>query len=120
MTIATFEPTPVLVVAADESTETAELVRGQDKQLLDRVMPLVNRQSVSLDLASIERIDAAGIAALVTLYATACQAGHKFTVSNASPRVAHVLALVGLDRYLLAHNAAQISHCGPRFCQTAA
>ena len=120
MTITMCEPTDALVIAADESTHAAELVRGHDQRLLDRVLPLVNRQSVSLDLASVERIDAAGIAALVTLYSTACQAGHSFTVSNASPRVAHILALVGLDRYLLSRNAAQNLHCGPSLCQTAA
>ncbi|HEY1159730.1 MAG TPA: STAS domain-containing protein [Terracidiphilus sp.] len=120
MTIAMCEPNAALVIAADESAQPTELVRGHDLHLLDRVMPLVSSQSVSLDLASVERIDAAGIAALVTLYAAACQAGHNFTVSNASPRVAQILALVGLDRYLLSHNVAQTSHCGPRLCQTAA
>ena len=120
MTTTMCEPTAALVIAADESTHAAELVRGRDQRLLDRVLPLVNRQSVSLDLTSVERIDAACIAALGTLYSTACQAGHSFTVSNASPRVAHILALVGLDRYLLSRNAAQNSHCGPRLCQTAA
>jgi anti-anti-sigma factor len=120
MTIAMCEPTPTLVIAADESTQPTELVRGHDLRLLDRLLPLVERQSVSLDLASVERIDAAGITALVTLYASACQAGHSFTVSNASPRVAHILALVGLDRYLLSHNAAHYPHCGPRLQPSAA
>ena len=115
MMIAMCEPTPALVIAADESTQPTELVRGHDLRL-----PLVERQSVSLDLASVERIDAAGITALVTLYASACQAGHSFTVSNASPRVAHILALVGLDRYLLSHNAAHYPHCGPRLQPSAA
>jgi anti-anti-sigma factor len=82
--------------------------------------PLVVRQSIALDLSTVERIDAAGIAALVTLYATACQAGHSFTVSNASPRVVRILALVGLDRILLSQNAVQSSHSGPELQRSAA
>ncbi len=67
-----------------------------------------------------ERIDAAGIAALVTLYANACQAGHSFTVSNAQPHVAKILALVGLDRILMSQNAVQISHSGAELQRSAA
>jgi anti-anti-sigma factor len=100
--------------------DSTELVRGHDQWLLDRVLPLVGHQSLVLDLRSIERIDAAGIAALVTIYATACQAGHSFTISNLSHQVAKILGLVGLDRILLSQNAVQDSHCGPSFERSAA
>jgi anti-anti-sigma factor len=83
-----------------------DLVRGQDRPLLDRLTPLARRQSLSLDLSSVKRIDAAGITALIALYRTAHQAGHRFTVSNASPRIEKTLALVGLDRFFKSHNAA--------------
>ena len=56
----------------------SELVRGQEQKLLDELNPLVRKQSVYLDLSSIERIDAAGLAALITLYCDACKAGHSF------------------------------------------
>ena len=83
-----------------------DLVRGHDRLLLDRLTPLVRRQSLSLDLSSVQRIDAAGISALIALYRAAHEAGHCFTVSNASQRVEKTLTLVSLDRILLSHNAA--------------
>jgi len=97
-----------------------ELVRGNDRSLLERLSPVVLRQSITLDLASVERIDAAGIAALVTLYASARQAGYSFAVSNVSPRVLKILALVGLDRVLQSHNAVQTSHSGALLQRSAA
>jgi anti-anti-sigma factor len=87
-----------------------ELVRGQDQDLLRRLSPLVRQRDVSLDLGNVERIDAAGIAALISLYGYARETGHTFTVENASPRVAEILTLVGLDRILLSHNAEIKSH----------
>jgi len=107
-------------IAAVEPLDLTELVRGHDRRLLDRVTPLVCRQSLSLDLSSVQRIDAAGITALSALYRAAQEAGHRFTVSNASPRVAKILALVGLDRILLSQNAVRTSHSGPRLRQYAA
>jgi anti-anti-sigma factor len=103
--------------AAPPSTELeglTELVRGQERRLLDQMIPLVRRQSVSLDLRAVERIDAAGIAALISLYCSARETGHNFTICNASPRVADILALVGVDHVLLSHNAVQIPQSGPR------
>jgi anti-anti-sigma regulatory factor len=82
-----------------------ELVRGCDRRLVDHLAAYVRRQSLALDFHSVERIDAAGIAALITLYCDARQAGHRFSVFNASPRVVEVLCLVGLDRILLSRNA---------------
>jgi anti-anti-sigma factor len=102
------------------ATSFTELVRGNDQVLLERITPLVRRESVLLDLGSVERIDAAGIAALILLYRCALESGHDFTVSNASARVAQVLTLVGLDHILLFHNMVQCSHSGPRTEPTAA
>jgi len=103
-----------------EASNLTELVRGSEQRLLERVAPLVRRQCVSLDLGSVERIDAAGIAALISLYGSARDSGHVFTVTNASPRVAQILALVGLERILLSQNAVTASHCGSTLLQPAA
>jgi anti-anti-sigma factor len=87
-----------------------ELVRGEERSLLESVGPLAQRQNIALDLSGVERIDAAGISALISLYGIAHGAGYCFTVSNPSPRVAHILNLVGLDRILVSHNAVPESH----------
>ena len=83
-----------------------ELVWGAEQAVLARCLPLVERQSITLDLGSVERIDAAGIAALITLYATAVQAGQTFGVCGVRPRVAQILHLVGLDAVLMERDAA--------------
>jgi anti-anti-sigma factor len=107
-------------VEMSKPLDLTELVRGCDRRLIDEMTPLVRRQSVSLDLGSVERIDAAGIAALISLYRIAHESGHGFSVSKASPRVAELLALVGLDGILLSHDAEQASHSGPLLAQDAA
>ena len=117
MTSAICNTTKTMAIDAGDSTE---LVRGHDQWLLQRIMPLVHHQSLVLDLSPIERIDAAGIAALVTVYATACQEGHNFTVCNPSRQVARILALVGLDRIFLSQNAVRTSQSGPSFRRSAA
>jgi anti-anti-sigma factor len=91
----------------------AELVRGNEQILLAQLSPLVRRQDMTLDLCAVERIDAAGIAALIALYAAAREAGYRFTVANPSPHVAEILTLVGLERILVSHNAVINSHCAP-------
>ena len=97
-----------------------ELVWGGDRRLLERLEPLTRRQSVTLDLSSVQRIDAAGISALVALYTAAQDAGHMLTLSNVSARVAEVLAVVGLDGLLLHRDAVQNSYSGPHFLRPAA
>jgi anti-anti-sigma factor len=101
-------------------TELAELVRGSEQALLARFAPLVRRQSVTLDMSAIERIDAAGIAALISLYVGAREAGHCFTVVNPSPHIAEILALVGLERILVTRNMAIKSHSNLGFYRSAA
>lgn len=103
-----------------ESTDLTELVRGQEQDVLDRLTPLVRRQSVTLDLSRVQRIDAAGIAALISLHASAYEAGHCFTVVNPNPHVAEILSLVGLERILLSRNAGRKSYSGPCFERPAA
>jgi anti-anti-sigma factor len=113
-------PMNTAIFPASEPTELAELVRGSEQGLLARLTPLVRRQSVTLDLSSVERIDAAGISSLISLYVSAYEAGHRFTVANPSPRVAEILALVGVERILLSHNAVTNSHSGLRLVRHAA
>jgi anti-anti-sigma factor len=81
--------------------ELKELVRGYDRELVERMTPLVQKHSIALDLEMVERIDAAGIAALITLYGHARDAGHCFAVANPNTHVSEILSLVGLDRILL-------------------
>lgn len=104
----------------NERTGLTELVRGSEQALLARLSPLVREQSVNLDMSSVERIDAAGIAVLISLHAAAHEAGQRFSVSNLSPHVAEILALVGLERILASHNVIANSHSGPRIVRTAA
>ncbi len=94
------------VIDASAWGETVELVRGREQSLLARLRPIVERESVLLDLGAVERIDAAGLAALIALYREACLAGHGFAVMHPRRHVREVLSLVGLDRVLLAGEAA--------------
>jgi anti-anti-sigma factor len=78
-----------------------ELIRGQEQWFLEELRPIVSRQSVRLDLSHTERIDAAGLAALVSLYRDARESGHEFAVVNPPRRVARILEIVGLDRMIV-------------------
>ncbi len=97
-----------------------QLVRGEDTGLVEHLKPMVQDRSVTLDLSSVERIDAAGIAALVSLYRNAREAGHSFSLTNVSGRVAQILRLVGLDKYLLSQNTIVPPQCGCRMERPAA
>lgn len=78
-----------------------ELVRGQEQGFIQELAPVVARESVALDFGLVERIDAAGLSALITLYTDACKAGHTLTVSRLNRHVREILQLVGLDRILM-------------------
>jgi anti-anti-sigma factor len=91
-----------------ESNKITELVRGTEQELLERLQPQVRRQNVTLDLEHVSRIDAAGLAALITLYCDACQAGYRFTISNPSRHIREILGLVGLDALLVSKNAEEV------------
>lgn len=96
-----------------ELADLRDLVRGRDRALIDRLTPLVRRQNLALDLSHVQRIDAAGIAALISLYGSARDTGHNFSVINPSPRVAEILAIVGLDRIHQSHNTGVFSQYRP-------
>jgi anti-anti-sigma factor len=93
----------------DSTTQTVsgvrQLVKGREQEILEELQPLVESRSVRLDLGSIERIDAAGLAALVSLYCAARKAGHDFVVVNPPRHVARVLNIVGLDRVLVTNDS---------------
>jgi anti-anti-sigma regulatory factor len=82
-----------------------ELVRGNEQLLLERFLPLVREQSITLNLRKVERIDAAGLASLIRLYCASRDAGHNFSITNPTPRVAQFLALVHLDGLLVSGRA---------------
>lgn len=88
---------PAAVIAVN-----CELVRGSETQVLEELLPRVKRESIALDLAQVERIDAAGIAALITLYCQSVEAGTVFCVVNPSSHVLELLRLVGLESILVA------------------
>ena len=100
--------------------ELTELIRGNEQQLLALVQPLVLRQDVLLDFEGVKRIDAAGLASLITLYCSACRAGHQFTVLNPTPHVREILHLVGLEATLVSHDTKDNSCFSPQFHQNAA
>jgi anti-anti-sigma factor len=106
-----------LVVAPEEMTE---LVRGDEECLVQSVAPLLREKDVILDLNRIERIDAAGIAALISLYSMARTYGRTFSVKCVSPRVAEMLTLVRLNNVLISHNAVFASQCEAAFERPAA
>jgi anti-anti-sigma factor len=83
-----------------------ELVRGTDHILVATLAPMVRQQDVALDIAPIHRIDAAGIAALISLYGAAHESGHTFVVCNVAPRIDDILRLVGLEAILVSHDMA--------------
>jgi anti-anti-sigma factor len=93
---------------------SCQLVRGQVEGVVDRVAALVLKYNVTLDLGGVERIDAAGIAGLVALYQRAQSAGHSFRVTNVPERVAEILSMVGLERFLISRNVVRNSQCDCR------
>jgi anti-anti-sigma factor len=111
------QPNEALIIAPPELTE---LVRGEEQCLVQRVAPLLREKDVILDLNRIERIDAAGIAALISLYSAARNHGHTFSIKCVSPRVAEMLELVRLDNVLISHNVVFASHCESAYERPAA
>lgn len=125
MTSAMCEAMTTRMTTAVEPAERAELaggqrVRGQDTRLVERLAPLVREQDVALDLASLDRIDAAGITAFVALFRGARETGHRFWLTNVPERVAQILSVVGLDGILFSRNAVRSSQCGSHMNRPAA
>ena len=96
------------------------MVRDNERLLLERMLPLVERRPVALDLHKVKRIDAAGLSALISLYRAAREAGQTFSVSNPSPHIGEILALVGLNAILQSQNADNFSYCSTRLGKNAA
>lgn len=103
-----------------EFIELSELVRGNDQGFLATFEPLVRRQHITLDLGRVQRIDAAGIAALISLHAAAYETRHCFNIVNPTAHVAEILLLVGLESILLSHNTVAKSQFGARHEKPAA
>ena len=125
MTSVMCNPMPTLMITPFEPAERAELARGplvreQLTSLVDRLSPLVREHDVALDLTSVDRIDAAGITALVALFRGARETGHRFWLTNVPARVAQILSAVGLDGILFSRNAVRKSQCGPHMRRPAA
>jgi anti-anti-sigma factor len=97
LNIASASNSPVVVIAV-----TCELVRGMETRVVDELLPRVKLESVALDLSGVNRIDAAGIAALITLYCTSVEAGTDFFVVDPSVHVLELLRIVGLESLLIA------------------
>jgi anti-anti-sigma factor len=100
--------------------DTTELVKGQEQKLLGQIKPIVLTQGVTLDLRKVTRIDAAGLATLITLYCEACKAGRRFRISNPSRHVAELLKLVRLDRLLVVGSVDDCIHSGLQLQESAA
>jgi len=81
-----------------------ELVRGTETKVMAALLPRVKQESVALDLSGVERMDAAGIAALITLYCTSVEAGNAFRIVDPSPHVLELLRIVGLVSILMAED----------------
>ena len=62
-----------------------------------------------LDMGDVRRIDAAGIAALISIYGSSRNAGNNFRVCNVTPHVEEILKLVGLDHVLVSRDAIRPS-----------
>lgn len=103
-----------------ENVEITEFVRGNEAALLERILPLVRKQNVSLDLHAVKRIDAAGLTALIKLYCAAHEAGYTFSVTNPSPHAAEILSMVGLEGFLLRHGEEKVPCFRVQFQETAA
>jgi anti-anti-sigma factor len=85
-----------------------ELVRGNEDRLMALLTPVVREHNAVLDLGGVRRIDAAGVAALISIYGSARTAGHSFRVCNVTAHVKEILELVGLDHILVAEEAVQV------------
>ena len=105
------------VLAPNDMTE---LVRGNEQCLLALLEPLVRNCDMTLDMKRIDRIDAAGVAALISLYGAAQRAGHSFTVCNVRSHVEEILTLVGLEHILVSRDVVRNSQSGVCAEQTAA
>ena len=95
-----------------------ELVRGTEALVMLELLPRVKRESIALDLSDVARMDAAGIAGLISLYCTSMESGTHFSVVAPSPHVLELLRIVGLDSILLVDQFSEHSSSGSNLkCQ---
>jgi len=120
MSTGILEPAATLKFQTAEPGAMPELTRENIGYLLEILSPLVQLRNLKLDLTGVERIDAAGISMLLTLYSRAHEAGNQFSLVNVPARVVEILSVVGLDRLLLSHNPVQSSQYGSGFHRSAA
>lgn len=113
-------PGELIEMKIETPNRMTELVRGNDTLLMAEFESLVREWNVVLDLNAIDRIDAAGIAALISLYGLAHESGHDFKVCNVRARVREMLTLVGLTPILVSHDAVPPPHVEDRLRRTAA
>jgi len=81
------------------------LIRGCEEAFLAEMEARAMAEDLELDLGQVERIDAAGIGALVKLRGVALAAGRRLSITSASRRAAEILHLVGLDSAFQSRNA---------------
>lgn len=97
----------MLSIETEHSADTVTLrclgriVAGAETELLqDVVVGLADKRLITLDLAAVERIDAAGLGLLAFLQALGYAVGYELQLANPAPRVREVLELSRLDSVL--------------------
>ena len=87
------------------------LIRGCEASFLAELESRAVDSDLELDLGQVERIDAAGIGALLHLRALADQAGRRLSISSASRRATEVIRLVGLESVFMSHIVKPVAQC---------
>ncbi|HVJ07630.1 MAG TPA: STAS domain-containing protein [Acidisarcina sp.] len=82
------------------------LIRGNETELLEMVLPLIQTSCILLDMSGVQAIDAAGVGTLAVLRRTAKEAGTTLSLINPTRRTREILQLFGLDSILLCNAAA--------------
>jgi len=100
-------------LASSRIAVTCDLVHGAEDRFIASLLPCVERRSLTLDLSAVERMDAAGISALISLYCSAVRAGTQFSVSSPNAHVLEMLRLVGLEQILLANGSRKADSLSP-------
>ena len=114
----------MLRIGAEHSADTTTLrcfgriVAGAEADSLqDAVVGLANKRVITVDLAGVDSIDAAGLGLLAFLQQLGCAVGFELQFTNPSPRVREVLELTRLDSVLEVSNSEDLAG---RFSDTAA
>ena len=85
------------VVKMDMNQFCASQVNGQLKSLINEV---TSDQDIVLDMERVEKIDSAGLAALVSLLDAVEKTGHRLRIANMQSRVRTVAGLVRLHKVI--------------------